>query len=268
MRVCNLQTKQTSTMKSLLFISTLCCSLIHLNSRAQTDEAAKPPPDAAGKLATVEVSGIRDPEWRPYRTMLKGLNAFDAKHQLAPSAELRFVLRPQGAKDSIKGIEMRLTGHETSIAVPVAEDGTFVLPRSQAAADENAEIVLNRRKDAMRWRPHIRSPNLKPDQPRLGDLRLECEILWAIEYDEMPFIVRNSFRLLGGPCKSSNVAIFFGAPAHVASATIFAGAKHETLAVGQNKRSFRPPLHDTSWGDDALIEFQFTEANTILHQPD
>ena len=208
-------------MKSLLFIATLCCSVFHMNVTAQTDGA--PPPEATSKLPPVEVSGIKDPEWRPYRTMLKGMDAFEAKHQLAPTAELRFELRPQGTDDSIKGIEMRLTGNESAIAVLVAEDGTFALPRSQAAVEENAEIVLNRRKDAIRWRPHIRSPNLKSNQRRLGDLRLECEISWAIEYDDMPFIVRNSFRLLGGPCKSSKVGMYFSVPTRVASATIFAG---------------------------------------------
>jgi hypothetical protein len=109
---------------------------------------------------------------------------------------------------------------------------------------------------------------LKPDQRRLGDLRLECEVLWAIEYDDTPFIVRNSFRLLGGPCKSSKVAMTFGTPGRVASATIVAGERREALAVGKNRQSFRPPLHDTSWGDDAVIEFQFADANTILNQPD
>ena len=46
-------------------------------------------PDA-GTETKVEVSGVKDPELRPYRIMSRGLDAFDKHHGLAPSASLRF----------------------------------------------------------------------------------------------------------------------------------------------------------------------------------
>lgn len=246
-------------------VSAVCVALLSWVAQAQESVAVPKPPEETGQLAPVEISGVRDPDLKPYRTMLKGIAAYEANHGLAPNANLRFILKPQIADAPINGIEMRLVGDETSIPILVVGDGTFTLPKDERAAEENAELVLNRKKHSMRWRPFIRSPDVDPDARRLGDLRLECQILWAVEYDDIPFLVRNAFRLAGGPCKSSNIGVFFAAPRRIVAASISSGDRRETVRIGKSKLSFAPPLHDRSWSDDALIEFEFAFADRVSH---
>jgi len=211
--------------------------------------------------AIVEVSGTKDPELKPYRTMIKGLDAFEKNSHLAPNATFRFILKTQRRDTPIQGTALRIAGETVSIPVEIAGDGTFTLTRNALAEEENADLMLNRKKASMRWRPYIRSTTLLPNQLRLGDLRLECEILWAIEYDETSFFVRNLFRLAGGACNSSRISNGMIIP-NLLSATLVFGERRLKI-VDATKDKFRdwlePPLYDKSWNDDTIIELEFEE---------
>lgn len=211
--------------------------------------------------AVVEVSGTKDPELKPYRTMIKGLDAFEKNHHLAPNAKFRFMLKTQRRDTPIQGTTLRITGDTVSIPVEIAGDGTFTLTRNALAEEENADLMLNRKKASMRWRPYIRSTSVLPNQLRLGDLRLECEILWAIEYDETSFFVRNLFRLAGGACNSSRISNGMIIP-NLLYATLVSGERRLKIADA-TKDKFRdwlePPLYDKSWDDDTIIELEFED---------
>lgn len=47
-----------------------------------------------------------------------------------------------------------------SLPLAVAEDGTFVVPRSEAAGKEDAELLLKRKPGTFRWRPDVRPPGV------------------------------------------------------------------------------------------------------------
>ena len=208
----------------------------------------------------VVVSGLRDPEWKSYPAMLKGVAAFAEHHQIAPKADLRFAIIPQTAATNLIGITLRIDGKDAAIPIPVAEDGTFSLPHDAKAAEENAELIVNRKKGTLRWRPNVRTPQLPQNTRRLGDLRLECEVRWAVEKDDMSFFDRNAMRLLGGMCSSAGVHVAFATPYPTLTATIISGAQREVVRVGKHRNSFIPPLHDRKWPDDALIEFEQAHA--------
>ncbi|WP_445230829.1 hypothetical protein [Duganella rhizosphaerae] len=221
----------------------------------------------AEEVQAVEVGGIRNPELRSYRNMLAGLDAFEHGRKLAPDADtLRFILKPQQPGASINGIALRIAGGDTSIAVPVAADGGFVLPRSQAADDSDADIILNRKSGTFSGTPEIKSANVPADMRRLGDIRLECEVMITIAKKEINFALRAlaTVALGGGDwCKSSKISYGTPAPWPSDSVTLVHGARRQSMSPGRRQQYFTMPLRDSSWPDDTLIEFQPSAPATV-----
>lgn len=206
----------------------------------------------------VEVSNVRDPELKPYATMVKGLDAFDAQHAHAPQATLRFLLRPATAGDTLDGLELKISGDMVTVPVPLAADGSFVLPRSAAALQDRAELVLNKKRNSFRWRPDVRTPGVPQDARRLGDLRVQCAVQWAIEQVDMAPAARGALAATGGPCRSMVMHMGFDAPAALHSAWLVEGDRKLQLPVNRHhRRVFNPPLADHAWGDDAVVRFEY-----------
>lgn len=223
--------------------------------------------DDSSQIQTISIVSSKDPDWKPYRTMLLGLDAFDRHHDLAPGTALRFVLRPQQVDLTVAGVTLRIAGNQTSIDVPIATNGTFSLPRNQPASDENADLVLNKKKGLFRWRPDIRSTGVPVNARRLGDLRLECEVRWAVEKGDLSFVQRTLFHTLGGPCKTSSVNVLYLAPGQLSSATLISGERRESLPINRLNEGghfFSPPIYDKSWPDDTLVEFEFIDPTTTM----
>lgn len=250
---------QIQIMKHIIAANFLLLQLV--SAAAIANENPSVPHAEAAPEPTVTVGGTKDPEFKPYRQMLAGLDAFDQHHQLAPASSPRFVLRPQQADAGVNGVTLRIAGDSTSVDVPLAADGTFSLPRNQAlAAEGNADMLLNRKKGLYRWRPDIRSPDVPANARRLGDLRLECEMRWAVEQEDLSFVRRTLFRTLGGPCRSANIFVLYPAPEKLAGVSLVSGQRRESLAAERLAGSelfYAPPLHDRSWPDDTVVEFEF-----------
>jgi hypothetical protein len=257
-------------MKPALIAVLAALPLLAIPALARQTGAEPPAADAAPAEAgaenvqSIQVNGLRDPEWKPYRSMLKGVDAFEEKHKLAPGAALRFVVRPVQPGQPMDGLTLKIVGNSMTIPVPLAADATFTLPVDRAAAEENAEIVLNRKKNLLRWRPDIHTPGVPANMRRLGDLRLECEIRWAVERDELPFVRRNLFRSLGGPCRSSMVNVIYEASAPLSGVTLTMGDRSLPIAfTNKTRRTFYVPLHDASWSDDTLVAFDYAETRDV-----
>lgn len=224
---------------------------------AQDTEA---PPVTEEAVQVVEVSGVKNPELKPYRQMLKGLDAFEKFRSLAPAAPLKFQLVSDTRKINFDSVTLNISGKNTAVPVPVASDGTFVLPRLPAAAEDQAELVSNKPKGVLRWRGDIHTPNLPANTRRLGDLRMECEIGWAVNREDMPFLTRNSLSAVGGLCRSKMVGLRYQAPRALTSVALVSGERKLNLRIDPaNKRVFSPPLADSSWNDDSLIVYEFDE---------
>jgi len=221
---------------------------------------------SAEEVQQVAVSGTKDPDWKPYRKMLDGLNAFDKYHALAPQAELKFILRPQQPNLSVTDLQLRIVGDSASIDVPIAADYTFALPRDAAAAKDDADLRLSSKKGLFRWRPDIHTAGLPAGTRRLGDLRLECEVRWAVDKFDASFLQLAYIVPLGGACHTSRSRVFFTTNAPIASATLVSGARREKLPEVRMDQAvltrYAPPLHDDSWPDDTLVEFEFLAANS------
>lgn len=208
----------------------------------------------------VEVSGVKDPALRPYRQMQKGLAAFEEFRALAPKSRLRFELWTADNKmPDPAGLTLRLAGDTVDIPVPIDEQATFVLPHSQQAADENAELILNRKKDQMRWRPRVRSPGVPENARRLGDMRLECEVSWAVMKPDVSLVARMAAAPFGGMCHAPMISLFYRAPKVLTSATLVSGERKQALKLHQQGTGFIVPVRDKNWDDESLIVFEYAE---------
>jgi hypothetical protein len=242
----------------LLGFATACA----LGASAQAQEAQQAAPASATAVTEqVQVSTIRDPALRPYRRMARGLDAWEAARALAPNASLRFELwNSDGQVATTDGLQLRIAGDKVDIALPIDADGSFVLPRSQDAFDDDADLVINRKKDQIRWRPRVRTPGVPENARRLGDLRLECEVSQAVRKEEIPLLYRAGALATGGICKLPMVAYVYRAPKPLQSAMVVSGARREALALDAGGRIFTAPLRNKEWDNDALIVFQFADA--------
>jgi len=149
------------------------------------------------------------------------------------------------------------------IKVPIDAGFTFVLPRDEAAADDNADLLLNKPKSGYRWQPAIRTPNLAPDMRRLGDLRLECEVLVGVAKEELGFMLKamiNSLLLTTRWCTHEKIRLSTSvSPRKLSKATLLHGEQRIDLKLSDKGRAYYPPLADKSYPDDTLIELEFAD---------
>ena len=225
--------------------------------QAQADTAQATEPSAQDVAASVNVKGIRDPDWKPYSAMLKGVKRFEEKHGLAPGAQLRFILEPRRADVDMHAIALRLESDDAAMAIPLGERNIFTLPVEQGLLYEKAELTVNRGAGSVRWIPYVRSAAASDTIRRLGDLRLACEVHWAIDKDTLPFAMRTAMGALGGPCNfvSQKGTYSFSEPRRITAATISYNGK--SAPVPFSGSSFTPPLREQDWSDDSVVELTF-----------
>ena len=209
--------------------------------------------------AVVHVNGTKNPDIHSYRSIVAGLDAFDAYHRLAPAVpEARFRLEARTDKETgTEPLSLRIVGDGDPIPLSFAADGSFTVPRNQAAFDSNADLVLNRRKGELEGRPDIHTPGLPANVRRLGDLRLECQIQVAIGKSELSLIQRaaiNTLLLASDWCNIKNGQFWFQAPGLVNEAVIVEGARRAPIALQHT--GYLAPIGNTGWSDDARIELQ------------
>lgn len=238
----------------LLLISSFC---IPREASAGSQELDVQPDPAADSV--VKVTGIRDPDWKPYSSMLKGARRFEEKHGLAPDAELRFILAPRRSGVDMNALQLKLQSDKASLEIALGQGNVFALPIEPELARDKAELMLNRKAGSVTWLPYVRSPMASDTVRRMGDLRLACEVHWAIDKETLPFAARTSIDALGGPCNfvSQKGTYSFSEPRRLSRATISFNGKTEPVPV--NGYSFTPPLREERWSNDSVIELQFAE---------
>jgi hypothetical protein len=218
--------------------------------------------------ASVHINALKNPELHSYRAVVAGLDKFDELHALAPAVpQLRFQI--EARRDKALGSEplvARIAADDFSIPLAIDKDLRFAVPRSQAAYDAKAEMILNRKKREARFDTYVRTPGLTDNQYRMGDVRLDCQVKIAIAKEEMPFWVNamiNSFLLTTDWCSWFKGATPKGgdrtwsreAPARLSAATLRDGDR--SLALKVEGKSFRLPIGDTSWSNDAVVELEY-----------
>jgi hypothetical protein len=253
----------------------LLCALAVAASCGQALAQADPP------MQSVTVSATRDPVDKSYRKMIKGMDRFEREHALAPAATLRFRLLPRLSTARMTGITLRVAGNNVTLPVPVADDNSFVLPRSEQALREDAAVLANRKTNSMTWRASVNTPGLAPGVRRLGDLRLECKVGMdaGLISNSAPIFgwLSNMLADTDKTCSSPDGNYLFFAERPIYGVTMRHGDRSATLpftmlyAAGEQTaeslpycdcqvlldRSYYAPIWDQAWPDDTLLEFDY-----------
>lgn len=222
---------------------------------------------------TVKVNAIRNPEIHTYKAVLAGLDSFEEYHALAPKVpELRFRIRPRGGAGLPEQPRVRIEGdHDFILPLDLDAANRFSVPRSEAAEDENGEVVLNQKRKLYRIHPDVRTPGLPANVRRLGDLRLECKTMIAIAKEEIPLfwvVAINGLLLTRDWCNFTHKEAMpdwgFDSDAPIVGAILQEGNRSKLLKTDGDR--FSVALGDTSWGDDALIELELAPAPAPANQ--
>jgi hypothetical protein len=228
----------------------MLCALLAFVPAARADEP----------VPSVQVKGITDPEMRSYRSIVAGLDAFDAHRALAPHATLRFRMRhaegaPATARD---GLRLRLASDDGSFQenVPIDAEGLLTVGRNQAAYDADATFILNQKNGLYTGHPEVRTAGLPDNVRRLGDLRLECRVTIAIFKEQIPFLAKatlNTLMLTSDWCAKKEFNYGTLAPRSAVKAVLRDGDRMRTLET--HGWDVMVPIGDTGWPDDALVQF-------------
>jgi hypothetical protein len=235
--------------------------------------AAEPDKDKElDERGTVHVNAMKNPELKSYRAIVAGLDKFDDLHALAPGVpQLRFQVEARSKDDKPQDtapLAARIAADDFSIPLTLDRDARFSVPRSQAAYDAKAELILNRKKRAARVETYVRTPGLADDRYRMGDVRLDCQVKIAIGKEEIPFWANalvNSILLTTDWCswfkgmtpKGGDRSWSHKAGAALSAATLREGERSMALKV--DGKTFRLPIGDTSWSNDAIVELVFAQ---------
>jgi hypothetical protein len=234
-------------MKVFLFRSA-CIGLLIASAHASAQDSA--------------MNGIKNPELKRYSVMYAGVEAFHANKSLAPkAAQLRFKLRPLdlAAPAALDHLTLRLSGENLSMPVPLTRDGSFVLPARDAVADPNADLVIDKNQGDYRWGVDIRSDGVPHGMRRLGDLRLECEVLVAVGKQELDGWKRafvSTILLTSDWCGSDKIRLPTWSGAPIRQATLVGGGRRVPLKVADDGMSYFAPISERGFNDETLIELR------------
>jgi hypothetical protein len=222
------------------------CVLFCVPTKASTSPQEQGAQSDLVTSSVINVKGVRDPDWKPYSAMVKGVRRFEEKHDLAPAAELRFILVPRRSGVDMNALQLRLQGGEVSLDIPLNAENIFTLPVEPELVQDKAELTLNRTAGSVRWLPYVKSSTTTDTVRRLGDLRLACEVHWAIDRETLPFAARTTIGALGGPCNfvSQKGTYSFSENRRIIRATISLNGRTESVLI--SGYSFTPPYESSA----------------------
>ena len=207
-------------------------------------------------LAPVEIVGMKDAARVSYERLLDGAATFSKLHALAPAAELQFEVFDR-AEQPRPPVVIRLEMPDRLVGLDLDASGRFVLPGRDSAGAGEGELLSNRKTGQLRIYPSVLTPGTTPEHRRLGDVRAECEVLWTVYRAEANFVLRNAVEMAGGICRHSSIAVGIPSARKIVSATLRNGERTEIVRISATGLHYLPPMHDTSWPDDARIDLIF-----------
>lgn len=209
---------------------------------------AEPPSSEEAVDKEITVIGLVDKHQLNAKTLRSILNAYAKNRYLAPQAPLRFRVEDRSKADVALRFWLR-TGDDI-VNLPISSDGLVDL--SNIVVTKETSLYSNRAILDLHLRPEIFSPNTSNQARRLGDLRLECRITWAMVESQIPLPIKVTFAWVGNPCASKRVGIYQMVPFPLSRATVEYEGKTQSVPFN-NSGSYRPPIYDKKVPDAAVV---------------
>ena len=100
----------------------------------------------------------------------------------------------------------------------------------------------------------VMSPGTNAADRLLGDLRLECEVGWAIARQS---IAVGQFTDVAGTCKSGQLEFYANTHRRIADARVVAGSIARPVMLSPDRYSYRLPVADRTLPNSARVRFRF-----------
>lgn len=220
-------------------------------------EAQAPPtrPADAEAFQPIEVVGLANPERLSPDDLKRAYAAFVKwRPVLAPGALLYLVPSARSAPQALSGLKLRVVDERTDaiIDVPLDAAGRAPVPDLDYASHRYG-LLANRKAGTLGLDVVAYSSGTDSAHRRMGDLRLQCRVWWALIGPRVPLPVKAMFGLAGGPCSSSKIGLYTHAERPIADAQIIAGPRRWPVRVLQDRRRFRAPIYDKSIPNEAVL---------------
>jgi hypothetical protein len=200
---------------------------------------------------------MKDPYKIAYRNIQKALDAQHDNPQLAPRATMRWMLFAKDGRPLAQPPAITVAGSAGQIDVAQGSDGAFELPAAVSALGEDVELRIGAKRGDVLLVPLVETAGVDASSRRLGDLRLECEMAWRLEYDDIPFALKAAIKLMGSPCGSKHFGVAFHVRHRLASATIARDGQATALRLGWRSLAFYAPLYDGTLGNDTPVTLAY-----------
>jgi hypothetical protein len=128
----------------------------------------------------------------------------------------------------------------------------FTLP---AGIGPDSTLVANRSRGKIVVTPLILSPGTSEADRRLGDLRLQCHVYWAITQDQVSIFARGLFGAAGG-CSGTKFGFYVTAARPIASALAMEGQRTFPVQIWA-PRNYRVPIGEKALSNDAHIRLSY-----------
>ena len=173
--------------------------------------------------------------------------------RFAPNARLLWQVSLDG-DESLAPLVLGLIGSARQVALGPDAGGRFALPE-RAPGERWQMLVGNRSRTVLSVLPLVVSPGHQGAARRLGDLRLECRVAWALLADDPAWKAR---RLPKSPesCGRADVTVGFRALWPLKRATLREGARTMAVPLAGDGVHGRPPIADPGWGNEAVVTLE------------
>lgn len=210
------------------------------------DLAAPRPADAP-----ITVSGSN----RPLRIEGEQLEAarrvFERERaRFAPASRLLWQVTLDG-DEALGPVVLGLVTSTGQAALGPDAAGRFALP-PRAPGEAWRMLVGNRSRTVLSVLPAVISPGHEGGVRRLGDLRLECRVAWALLADD-PVVKARKLPRSPESCGRAGVTVGFRAPAPLVGARLAEGGRSAAVSLAGDGVHYRPPLADARWSDAATV---------------
>ena len=171
----------------------------------------------------------------------------------APDSTLFFETAADARRAGVTVSSLRLRSLGRSLPIPADAQGRFTLP---ARSGEDWTIDGPCHDGALPIAPLVISPGTTEADRRLGDMRLQCDVGWAIA-EQRVSLAAGAFRRVTGACKGTRAALHAAAPRPIARADVVAGAAMRPVRVSADGLRYSVPLGDGKLPDSARVRFRF-----------